>query len=118
MSERSVYEVQQGETHRVRIFSPVGSIYTATCTATLHRLPGGINSSTPDSATAETYAVSTYAGDGVDEGPGFDFELSAAETAALSPGTYLAAPKIAYTAPETVTDIPLAWCIVVKSYPS
>ncbi len=117
MSERTIYDVQQGETHRVRIASPLASTFTATATATLHRLPGGINSYVPATATSETYAVSSFAGDAT-YGPGFDFELTAAETAALDPGMYVAAPKISYTSPETFVDVPLAWVVSIKPYPS
>lgn len=117
MSDRNIYEVQQGETHRVRIASPLASVYVATATATLHRLRGGITSYNSDSTVSETYAVDTFAGDAT-YGPGFEFELTAAETAALDPGLYVAAPKISYTSPETFVDIPLAWVVNILPYPS
>lgn len=116
MADRTVYEVEQGETHRVRITSPLGSTFTATCTATLHALKGGRNSRTPSSATAATYTVSSYAGDAT-YGPGFNFVLSAATTDTLAPGTYLAAPLISYTSPETFVDAPVAWIVVINSRP-
>lgn len=117
MSQRTVYEVQQGETHRVRITSPLGSTFTATCTATLHALPGGRTSSVPNSTVAATYTVSDYAGDAT-YGPGFNFVLSAATTAGLSPGTYIASPLISYTSPEVFVDAPLAWIVTVLPLPS
>lgn len=117
MSDRTVHEVQQGETHRLRIASPLGSVFTATCVAALHRLPGGINSSTPDPEEAATYTVTEFSGDS-DYGDGFDFELAAADTADLAPGTYIAGPLISYSAPETFVDAPLAWIVQIKAYPS
>lgn len=117
MSERTLYEVHQGETHRVRLASPLGSTFTATATATLHKLPGGSTSYSPAAAVSETYAVSTFAGDST-YGPGFDFVLSAAETDALDPGPYIAAPKISYTSPETFVDVPTAWIVTILPYPS
>lgn len=117
MSDRTVYEVQRGETHRVRIASPLASTFTATCTATLHSLPGGLNSSLPSSASAATYTVTTFAGD-ADYGPGFDFVLAAVTTAALDAGTYICSPLISYTAPEVFVDAPLAWIVQIKAYPS
>jgi hypothetical protein len=117
MSERESFEVQRGETHRVRISSPVGSSFVATSAATLHLLRGGINSSSPDTAVAATYQVSDYLGDTA-RGPGFDFVLADTVTDDLAPGAYIAAPLITYSAPEAFVDVPLAWTVIVKSYPS
>ena len=113
MSDRTVHEVQQGETHTVLFYSPLGSTFTATVSVPLYRLPGGINSYSPREL-AETYTTSVFAGDS-DEGPGWYCQLSAAETAALDPGVYVAQPKITYSSPNTDIDKPIDWIVIVRA---
>lgn len=113
MSERTVFTVAQGETHKVLLYSPLSSSYTATATADLRKLPGGRTNYNPADTVADSYTVTTFAGDS-DYGPGFYFALTGTETAALETGVYIAEPRVSYTSPVTWVDKPLSWILEIR----
>lgn len=113
MSDRTVFTVVQGERHKVLLYSPLSSSYTATCVADLRKLPAGRTSYNPADTVADSYTVTTFAGDAT-YGPGFYFTLTGAETELLDPGVYVAEPLITYTAPSTWEDKPLSWLVEIQ----
>lgn len=107
------YAVVQGERHKVKITSPLSSSYTATCVCDLRKLPGGATSANPADTVADSYTVAAVA-EASPLGPGFSFELTGAETAALDPGLYAAEPLITYTAPSAWEDKPVKWLVEIQ----
>lgn len=114
MSERSLFPVQRGETHTVQLRSPIGSTFTATIVATIHKLPGGRNAYSYDSTVAATYSAASVAED-ADYGKGWSLSLADTVTDDLAPGIYLAVPVITYTAPSASVNRPDGWLLEVTA---
>lgn len=114
MADRGIYTVRQGADHQLVLASSLGDIFSATCVATVHRLPGGRTSSTPDADSATSYDVTNFAGDS-DYGPGYYLTLQDTATALLEPGIYWAQAKITYSAPSAWTEKVQEWLLEVAA---
>lgn len=110
MSERAVYTIRRGADYEFVLASEVGDDITGyTCTAKAKRLPGGVNSYTPASAVAATFAVMSFAGD-TDRGPGWYLSLTDVQTLALDPGIYMADALLENGANDYITK---SWVLEV-----
>ncbi len=90
MSERAVYTIRRGADYSFVLASEVGDDITGyTCSADIRRLPGGLNSYTPSDTVAESFNVSSFAGDAT-RGPGWYLSLTDTDTLGLEAGTYMA----------------------------
>lgn len=113
MSDRGIYPVRQGADHQLTLASKLGDTFTATCTAAIHRLPGGRTSNTPDPDVTTTYTVTTFAGNAT-YGPGFYLTLQDTVTSGLEPGVYWAQATIIYTAPSVWTQKTDPWLLEIQ----
>jgi hypothetical protein len=94
MSDRPIYQIARGAEYSSVLASQLGeSVSDLSVTAPLHRLPGGRNSSTPESTASTSFAIEPFAGDD-DLGPGWYLSLTAAQTEALERGIYQFWPQI------------------------
>ena len=94
MSDRPIYQIARGAEYSSVLASQLGeSVADLSVTAPLHRLPGGRNSSTPESTASTSFVIEPFEGDD-DLGPGWYLSLTGEQTEALKPGIYQCWPRI------------------------